>query len=369
MGKAVLIFLLGSMAIFGVMNIFNNNNIKNALNSSVRYYSDTHVRNIGNSTMQMILSQLSDSNSWRVSSASPQTINLFNGSAKFYIKDTSFAGDSLIKINVIADYKGTQKTITSYFKPSQTSPSFLNYALLTGGDLIMNGGMNVSSLIGGNANVFANGNVNINGNSSIAGFLNYGGTFTHNGFDPTKTIIPPVNPNGLPSFGQAPAVPLPTFDPNYFKNIATKTYPPNTSINGLTIALGTKANPSVFYVDGDFSLNGVTFTGYGSICVKGKLNLNGGNINNTSDPQGSPLALYVVGDVYANGGSNQFNIFSMGKFYYNGSLTVKGSVIANSTGSFNGSLNIIYYPTLSSILPPSWNTTQHRPSDVRYYLE
>jgi len=368
MGKAVLIFLLGSMAIFGVLTIFNNNNIKNALNTSVRYYSDTHVRNIGNSTMQMILSQLSDSNSWRVSSASPQTINLFNGSAQYYIKDTSFAGDSLIKINVYANYKGTQKTITSYFKLSQTTPSFLNYALLTGGNLILNGNMNVSSFSGGNANVFANGNVNINGNASITGFLNYGGTFTRNGFDPTKTINPPVNPNGLPSFGQAPAVPLPTFDPNYFKNIATKSYSGGTFINGLTITLGTKTNPSVFYVDGDFSLNGVTFIGYGSICVKGNLNLNGGNINNTSDPQGSPLALYVTGNVNANGGSNQFSIFSMGQFNYNGSLTVKGSVIANNTGSFNGALNIIYYPTLSVILPPSW-IAQHRPSDVRYYLE
>jgi hypothetical protein len=368
MGKAVLIFLLGSMAIFGVINIFNNNNIKNALNTSVSYYSDTEARNIGNSAMQMVLSQLSDSNSWRVSSASPQTINLFNGSAKYYIKDTSFAGDSLVKVNVYANYRGTQKTITSYFKTPQSVPSFLNYALLTGGNFTVNGGMNVSSPSGGNANIFANGNVNINGNSTIAGFLNYTGTFTHNGFDPSKTITPPVNPNGLPSYGQAPAVAVPNFDPNYFKSIATKTYPPNTSINGLTIPLGTKTNPSIIYVDGDLSLNGVTFTGYGSVCVKGKLNLNGGNINNTNDPQGSPLAFYVVGNVYANGGSNQFNIFTMGQFSYNGSLTVKGSILAGSAGSFNGSLNIVYNPAVSSVLPTSW-TVAHRPSDVRYYLE
>jgi hypothetical protein len=366
MGKAVLIFLLGSMAIFGVINLLNNNNNKSALKTSISHYTNTQVRNIGNSTMQMILSQLADSGSWRVSNA--QSLNLLNGSAKYTIVDTNFAGDSLVKINVYANYRGNQKTIVSYLKPSTGTPTFLNYALLTGGNLTINGAMNTTSPTGVNANIFANGDVRINGNSSVAGFLNYTGSLTTNGFDPAKTVKPPINPNSLPSYGQAPAVAVPTFDPNYFKNLSNHTYPPNASINGLTIPLGTKANPLIIYAAGDLSLNGVTFTGYGAVCVNGKLNLNGNNIDNTSDPTGSPLAFYVVGNTNANGGSNQFNIFTMGQFSYNGSLTVKGSIIAGSSGNFNGALNIAYYPAVSSIIPSTW-IVAHRPADVRYYLE
>ncbi|MDR3665756.1 MAG: hypothetical protein P4L35_02825 [Ignavibacteriaceae bacterium] len=369
MGKALLIFLLGSMAIFGVINIFNNNNIKNALNTSVSYYSDTQARNIGNSAMQMILSQLSDSNSWRVSSASPQTINLFNGSANYYIKDTSFAGDSLVKVNVLANYRGTQKTIISYFKSPQSASSPSSYALFSGGSLNVNGGINVSSPTGVNANVFSNGNININGggNNSIAGFLNYTGTLNANGFK-LSNIIPPVNPNGLPAYGQSAAVPAPTFDPAYYQNLATYQYPPNATINNLTIHFSTnKATPSVYYAPGDLNLNGVKFDGYGVICVNGNLNLNG--IVANTNPNGSSLALFVVKNVNANSANIQLNIFSMGQINYNGGLNVNGSIVAGSTGSFNGSLNINYNPAVSSVLPPSWNTAQNRPSDVRYYLE
>src|ERR1035437_2224436 len=184
MGKAVLIFLLGSMAIFGVITIFNNNNVKSALGTSVNYYSDNQARDIGNSTMQMILSQLADSNSWRT----PGTISFFNGSAPYTIVDTSFAGISLVKVNVYANYRGTPKTITAYFIPPDTS--YKNYALLTGGDLTTSASsFNVSSSPSGmNANVLADGNVTMSGTSTVNGFLNYSGTLTLSG---TQIITPP----------------------------------------------------------------------------------------------------------------------------------------------------------------------------------
>src|ERR1035437_3250326 len=101
MGKAILIFLLGSMAIFGIINLFNNNNVKRALGTSVNLYSDTRARNIGNSTMQMILSQLADSSSWR--ETTPQSINLLDGKALYTIVDSSTPNtNNMIKATVYA---------------------------------------------------------------------------------------------------------------------------------------------------------------------------------------------------------------------------------------------------------------------------
>lgn len=73
MGKSILIFLLGSMVIFGTFNLYNNQNLKNSLQSSISYYGDTQARDIGNTMMQMIFSQLADSNSWRVPSSATFT--------------------------------------------------------------------------------------------------------------------------------------------------------------------------------------------------------------------------------------------------------------------------------------------------------
>jgi hypothetical protein len=366
MGKAILIFLLGSMAIFDVINLTNNQKIKSALNTSVSYYSDAQARNIGNSTMQMILSQLADSSSWRVSNSSPISLNLLNGSAKYYIKDTAVASDSLVKVNVYANYRGTLKTIIAYLKPIQGTPSFLNYALLTGGNLTITGNFNVTSPTGVNANVFSNGSTTITGSGSVAGFVNYTNNLTTTGFDKSK-IIPPLNPNSLPAYAQAAAVPIPTFDPNYFKNIAVKTYAPGTSLTGVTIPLGTKAFPTIIYSNGDLTLTGVTFTGYGAICVNGNLTLTGNNKSLTNDPTGSPLALYVVGNTTATGNSD-FNLFAMGGFTQTGALTIKGSLIAKNATTLTGGINIAYYPAVPTILPASW-TLSSRPSDIRYYFE
>src|ERR1039457_3760711 len=138
MGKAVLIFILGSMAIFGVVNIFNNNNVKRALGTSVNYYSDTRSRNIGNSAMQMILSQLADSTSWRVTTA--QSINRLNGTARYTVVDSSSPNSTgLAKVTVYAYCTGTDttivkpKTIIAYFHPADI-PQYMKYAVLTGGN-------------------------------------------------------------------------------------------------------------------------------------------------------------------------------------------------------------------------------------------
>jgi len=114
MGRLILFLLLGSIGVFGLISINLNTSTTDAASNSTDYYKNIHSRNIANSMVQMIVSQLSDSTSWRVNSQTSKS--LFNGTAYYTIKDTSFAGESLIKINVQGVFQGAKKTITTYVK-------------------------------------------------------------------------------------------------------------------------------------------------------------------------------------------------------------------------------------------------------------
>ena len=114
------------------------------LSNSVNYYSDTQTRDIGNSAMQMILSQLADSNFWRVTTA--QTKPFFNGYARYTVVDSSSSlSNTLVKATVYAYCNNVDtnvvkpKTIVAYFHAPPTIPSFDNYAILTGGNVTMSG--------------------------------------------------------------------------------------------------------------------------------------------------------------------------------------------------------------------------------------
>ncbi|MDR3610451.1 MAG: hypothetical protein P4L27_07815 [Ignavibacteriaceae bacterium] len=375
MGKALLIFLLGSMAIFGVYNLFNNQNIKTSLQSSINYYGDIQTRNIGNSMMQMIFSNLADHPSWRVSYA---TATFFNGSANYsVVGPVSFNGDSnLVKATVYAKYNGTDtnivkpKILVAYFHAnSQTIPSFMNYALFTGSDLSMSGNVSIVPASGynGNANVQVNGNLAVSGNASIInGFL----TYSNNEAGKLNNIVQPVNnPDNLPAYSKVPAVNVPTFNPNDYLGVATKVYAGNVTFNG-PIALGTKENPSVIIVQGNLTLASATFTGYGSILVTQNIALSGGNRLTTQDTTGSSLALYVAGNLAMSGNSEiDANMIVLGNVAMSGTPTIIGNLITPKPVALSGTANIEYKPPVISISQSIWNSAAARPSDVRYYWE
>lgn len=114
MGRLVLILLLGSILIFGVISITVNRSTNDSTQDTVEYFSDVNARNISNSMVEMILSQLSDSSSWRVPTQLSKAF--FGGVAYYSVIDTFFAGDSLIKISVTANYMNVNKNIATYVK-------------------------------------------------------------------------------------------------------------------------------------------------------------------------------------------------------------------------------------------------------------
>lgn len=117
MGRLVLILLLGSILIFGVISITVNRSTTDATSTTADYYKDITARNICNSMIQMAMSQLADSSSWRVATTASKS--MFGGIAYYTVKDTAVAGDSLIKISVTSNFSGLTRTITTYVKFTQ----------------------------------------------------------------------------------------------------------------------------------------------------------------------------------------------------------------------------------------------------------
>ncbi len=137
MGKYVLIFVLGSIIIFGIINLNVNVSLTRGVQNAVDNYSDTQSRNIGNSMVYMALSRLADSSSWR--SNTFQTMSFFNGTAQYRVVDTIAAGDSVIKITVVSSFNGITKTINAYSKKDVSGsgwvPPFVRAAWTANGNL------------------------------------------------------------------------------------------------------------------------------------------------------------------------------------------------------------------------------------------
>ena len=113
MSKFLLILIAGGFISFGILNISQNNTTTSSTENAVKELSSTRSRDIANSMAQMLLSQISDSATWRVTS--PATKNIFGGTATYTVKDTSIAAkDTLIKISVTGNYFNNPVTVNVY---------------------------------------------------------------------------------------------------------------------------------------------------------------------------------------------------------------------------------------------------------------
>ena len=373
MGRVVLIFLLGSIVIFGVYNVYINKNLKNSLQTSVNYYGDTEARNIGNTMMQMILSQLADSNSWRVTTA--QTLSLLNGHALYTVVDSSSPNtNNMVKVTVYSYCNGIDtniikpKTIVAYFHPPDI-PQFMKYAIATGGDLssFISINTNVQPLAGYStqADVQIDGNFNlILASMTETGNLNYTGS--------QNTALAYTN---ITSVSQGPQVSIPnTINTTQFENAANPSdIHTGTYTLPSTVTLGTKSNPKVIVVKGNLNLdNTITYTGYGSILVEG--NVSAGILNKVNlkpvDQSTSGLGLYVTGNLSSNFDQTEMdaNIFVLGNVSMIGVNTIKGNLITPKSLTMVWSTNIYYVP-MNPALVQQFSPMAARPSDIRYYLE
>lgn len=108
MGKAILIFVLGSITLFTIVNLNMSRNAGDTANSSFDMYKEVYAKNISNSVSLMLISQLGDSNTYRT--ASVQTINqVLLGSAAYRVIDTIIGTNTFIKIDVTGFYEGKRK--------------------------------------------------------------------------------------------------------------------------------------------------------------------------------------------------------------------------------------------------------------------
>lgn len=375
MGKTILLYVIGTMTIFLIVNFNLNKTLADQSTSSINYYAESQARNIGNSMIAMLTSMIADSNKYRVTAA--QTKSLLSGQATYQVVDTVVATDSLIKINVTAVYMNQTKRMMSLIPKPTTGnplPSVFNYAVFSNGNLELEGNSTVQDDGNNNwnANVHSNNQMEMGGSSMVTGFVTYVNKFEKKG---SSTITPNQNPNNLAVSQQVSNVKVPLFNPDDYKTKATKVYAGDFNPSG-TLNLGTSSNPSIIYVGGNMNVSGnLKINGFGIIVIKGNAELSGNVTFGVSDPTKSNLGLYTAGDIQMSGNSDFYGQFlALKNIQISGNGNVHGSIAAGAEIENSGNSNILYRPANSSLTTPIFGnggtpTTQARPYRATAYYE
>ncbi|MFA7227557.1 MAG: hypothetical protein WC061_00865 [Melioribacteraceae bacterium] len=183
MGKAVLIFVLGSVILFTIINVNMNTRIGAASQDAIDRFSETSARNIANSVAEMLLYKIADSTSYRTASLQSMD-NIFSdaGSATYRVIDTTIGAQDLIKIEVKSTYNEIPSSATVY--ASTTSDGFIpatvkaaistNNPVSTLGTLVVDGrdhDLNGNLLGGGTGTlgIWSTQTIDQSGNSEIGG--------------------------------------------------------------------------------------------------------------------------------------------------------------------------------------------------------
>ncbi len=366
MGQSILIYIMGTLLLFLIVNMNLNRQLSDQSASSYNYYEELQTRNIGNSMVAMLISQISDSTNFRVTSA--QTKTLFSGQATYTVRDTFMMPDSLIKISVSSAYMNQiKKMIVLIPKPSNTLPGVFQFSLISGGDMSLSGGTYFrSNNPNQNVNLKTNSRFSIGNNNLVKGFVGYGSSFSG---DENK-IQPVSNPNNLPVTAQSPNVDIPTFNPDDYKSEATQVYNGNYSI-GNSINLGTKQNPSIIYVGGDLSISsGAQISGFIVFVVKGTISVQGNASFINTDPTVSNFAFYSVGNISIAGGATMYGqMLSLGNISFTGNSNLYGTAAAKGTMSFSGGTST-EVPAAKELTDPLWGAQGSiRPLVAKHYYE
>lgn len=374
MGKTVLIYVLGTLSIFILLNANLTGTILDQSKSSYGYYAEVQARDIGNTMIEMLTSQLADSISFRVTS--PASKSFFNGQVTYTVKDTVVSPDSLVKISVSATYFGQTKNMFSLVKKPGSGgpvpPPAFNYAVFSNGNLQLSGNADIQAENHAwNANVHTNGNMQLSGNPEIDGFVTYVNNFSQSGH---PQIQPNQNPNHLPVTSQISPVQVPTFNPDNYISIAQQTYYGDFNLNGnQSVTLGTAQNPKIIYVGGNLNWSGnVTVTGYGIIVVKGNAQMSGNVTFQTQDPNKSTFSLYTVGNIQMSGNSDMYGQYlSLANIQMSGNGELKGTLAAGGQVQMSGNGEIEYVPANASLTSPIFGSGQQlaRPFKSKNYYE
>ncbi|MCX8056638.1 MAG: hypothetical protein N3F03_03380 [Ignavibacteria bacterium] len=357
MGRTILIILFSAILTFGIVSIQINRSTSDAGTSTSNYYRDVYAKNIANSMIDVLKIKLLSDTTYRV--INQITENVMGGIASYRLIDTFINSAPFVKAEVIARYEGVTKISEAYFSIEKMGsgglPPFMRYAVLSGRNLNLNGGVTITNAGNGlNANVHVNGNFSMNGNNDIDGFLTYTGSAQSNPANALNTRITPVsNPTNLPVHFQTQQVNIPDIDPNDIKNKATDIYYGNKSFSG-NITLGTKENPKIIYVTGDLSISG-NVTGYGIFVSLGNVIISGNVTINSPDPTVSNIGIYSKNDLIVNGNVTlNAQLYANGNVVLNGNNRIYGNVVSKNSVQMNGNVTVYYKPANELLAKQAW---------------
>jgi hypothetical protein len=207
MGRTVIILVLGAIIGYGVTNITLNEYTSQGTQNSMDDYSYNRVRDIANGMVDIILMRIANNESYRINS--PVTQNLNDGYATYTAEDSFFGGDSLIKIIVAANYRGTTKSITAYAKPFTLELDLGIHAVTANSEIKVNGNFLIDARdhTAGGVLIPQNGTYALWSTSNIipTGSLMGGGTFNNVDYipqnlpDPAVVASNQIYPGGFPT--------------------------------------------------------------------------------------------------------------------------------------------------------------------------
>ncbi len=362
MGRLVLIILLSSVVIFGIISVQTTRTSSFSTEKSTEYFRKAYARNLSNSMIEILRTKLQQDTNYRVQNM--ETSELLGGEVAYQLKDTLINSVRFIKAIVYANYEGMQQKSEAYFTIESLSgggiPPFLRYAVVSGQNLSLNGGIKITNAGNNlNANVHVNGNFSMNGNNEIHGFLTYTGSAYSNPPQALLNRITPIsNPENIPVHYQTQTLTIPQFDLNSIRNRATDIYYTSKIFTG-NITLGTKENPKIIYVAGDLTING-SVSGYGIFVSEGRTIINGNVTITTPDNNISNIGIYSKGELIVNGNVNiHSQIFSSDRITLNGNVKVYGNLAAKKSVIMNGNVNVYYKPVGEELVNPIWSSTSN----------
>ncbi len=156
---------------------------------------------------------------------------------------------------------------------------------------------------------------------------------------------------------QVDDIDIPLFSPDSYEGIATVRTYDNVMLSG-TVALGTKEDPKIWYIDGTLMTTGsVTFTGYGVFVVKGNIEIyNDVNTEGASDE--STVGFYTSGNITIK--NDELNM--AGQWFLNGNVelesntTFTGTITNSGNCYFEETFEMGYRSASPAITEPFWSS-------------
>ncbi|MEO1572687.1 MAG: S8 family serine peptidase [Bacteroidota bacterium] len=221
------------------------------------------------------------------------------------------------------------------------------YALASGGDIAIENEIKVTSITGGNANIYTSGQLSIAAGTQarIDGFGYYAGSFSGD----ASVFRPRYNPTDLPVVMQQDPLELPSFQAQNYQHVASQQSSGTVRISGEQIQLGTAEAPVVWYVEGDLVLEDASITGYGVILVGDDLFVEQGSAIESASDTHATIAIYAQDDVRIRGHFDA-HAFAQDQLSVDNEVRVVGGLAALGQVSLRADASITYAPLAQELL-------------------